>query len=37
VVVDPLGYDGVLAAVRAGGFTLEERKRLAIVGVSAYR
>jgi len=29
VVVDPLGYDGVLAAVRSGGFTLEERKRLA--------
>lgn len=29
VVVDPLGYDGVLAAVRNGGFTLDERKRLA--------
>jgi phosphoribosylaminoimidazolecarboxamide formyltransferase / IMP cyclohydrolase len=29
VVVEPLGYDGVLAAVRAGGFTLEERKKLA--------
>lgn len=29
VVVDPRGYDGVLAAVRAGGFTLDERKRLA--------
>jgi phosphoribosylaminoimidazolecarboxamide formyltransferase / IMP cyclohydrolase len=29
VAVDPLGYDGVLAAVRAGGFTLEERKKLA--------
>ena len=29
VVVDPLGYDGVLAAVRAGGFTLTERKILA--------
>ncbi|MFL0240979.1 bifunctional phosphoribosylaminoimidazolecarboxamide formyltransferase/IMP cyclohydrolase [Mycobacterium sp. SMC-17] len=29
VVVDPLGYDGVLAAVRDGGFTLEERKKLA--------
>ncbi|MHA3019579.1 bifunctional phosphoribosylaminoimidazolecarboxamide formyltransferase/IMP cyclohydrolase [Mycobacterium sp. BMJ-28] len=29
VVVDPLGYEGVLAAVRAGGFTLAERKRLA--------
>ncbi len=29
VVVDPLGYDGVLAAVRAGGFTYDERKRLA--------
>ena len=29
VVVDPLGYDGVLAAVRTGGFTLAERKRLA--------
>lgn len=26
VVVDPLGYDGVLAAVRHGGFTLAERK-----------
>ncbi len=29
VVVDPLGYGGVLAAVRAGGFTLAERKILA--------
>ena len=29
VVVDPLGYDGVLAAVHSGGFTLAERKRLA--------
>ena len=29
VVVDPIGYDGVLAAVRAGGFTLAERKMLA--------
>jgi phosphoribosylaminoimidazolecarboxamide formyltransferase/IMP cyclohydrolase len=29
VVVDPLGYEGVLAAVRDGGFTLAERKRLA--------
>ncbi|MDA2894217.1 bifunctional phosphoribosylaminoimidazolecarboxamide formyltransferase/IMP cyclohydrolase [Mycolicibacterium sp. BiH015] len=29
VVVDPLGYDGVLAAVRAGGFTYGERKKLA--------
>ncbi|MEW5808021.1 MAG: bifunctional phosphoribosylaminoimidazolecarboxamide formyltransferase/IMP cyclohydrolase [Actinomycetota bacterium] len=29
VVVEPLGYDGVLAAVRAGGFTLAERKKLA--------
>ncbi|MGV0642139.1 bifunctional phosphoribosylaminoimidazolecarboxamide formyltransferase/IMP cyclohydrolase [Mycolicibacterium sp. XJ2546] len=29
VAVDPLGYDGVLAAVRAGGFTLDERKKLA--------
>ncbi len=29
VVVDPLGYDGVLAAVGSGGFTLNERKRLA--------
>jgi phosphoribosylaminoimidazolecarboxamide formyltransferase/IMP cyclohydrolase len=29
VVVDPRGYDGVLAAVRGGGFTLDERKRLA--------
>ena len=29
VVVEPIGYDGVLAAVRSGGFTLRERKRLA--------
>jgi phosphoribosylaminoimidazolecarboxamide formyltransferase / IMP cyclohydrolase len=29
VVVDPRGYDGVLAAVHNGGFTLAERKRLA--------
>jgi phosphoribosylaminoimidazolecarboxamide formyltransferase/IMP cyclohydrolase len=29
VVVRPLGYDGVLSAVRAGGFTLAERKKLA--------
>lgn len=29
VVVSPLGYDGVLAAVRAGGFNLAERKKLA--------
>ncbi|MCV7259279.1 bifunctional phosphoribosylaminoimidazolecarboxamide formyltransferase/IMP cyclohydrolase [Mycobacterium shimoidei] len=29
VVVDPRGYDGVLAAVADGGFTLTERKRLA--------
>lgn len=29
VVVEPIGYDGVLAAVRGGGFTLEERKKLA--------
>ena len=29
VVVEPLGYDGVLAAVRAGGFTLEDRRKLA--------
>jgi phosphoribosylaminoimidazolecarboxamide formyltransferase / IMP cyclohydrolase len=29
VVVDPLGYAGVLAAVQNGGFTLAERKRLA--------
>ena len=29
VVVDPRGYDGVLAAVQSGGFTLAERKRLA--------
>lgn len=29
VVVSPLGYDGVLAAVNTGGFTLAERKRLA--------
>ena len=29
VVVDPAGYDGVLAAVRDGGFSLAERKILA--------
>jgi phosphoribosylaminoimidazolecarboxamide formyltransferase / IMP cyclohydrolase len=29
VVTDPLGYDGVLAAVHAGGFTADERKKLA--------
>ena len=29
VVTDPLGYDGVLSAVRSGGFTLAERKKLA--------
>lgn len=29
VVVDPLGYEGLLVAVRGGGFTLAERKRLA--------
>ncbi|MBS9534625.1 bifunctional phosphoribosylaminoimidazolecarboxamide formyltransferase/IMP cyclohydrolase [Mycobacterium sp. M1] len=29
VVVEPLGYAGVLAEVNAGGFTLAERKRLA--------
>src|SRR5271167_4509154 len=29
VVTDPLGYDGVLAAVRSGGFTTDERKKLA--------
>src|SRR6201999_3612187 len=29
VVVDPRGYDGVLAATRNGGFTLAERKKLA--------
>ena len=34
VVVDPLGYDGVLAAVRDGGFTLEERKKLASLAPS---
>ena len=28
-VVEPSGYAGVLAAVRAGGFTLAQRKRLA--------
>lgn len=31
VVVEPIGYDGVLAAIRAGGFTLAERKKLAAV------
>ncbi|MBD8061517.1 bifunctional phosphoribosylaminoimidazolecarboxamide formyltransferase/IMP cyclohydrolase [Oceanitalea stevensii] len=29
VVVDPSGYDDVAAAVAAGGFTLEQRRRLA--------
>ncbi|WP_017597067.1 bifunctional phosphoribosylaminoimidazolecarboxamide formyltransferase/IMP cyclohydrolase, partial [Nocardiopsis lucentensis] len=29
VVVDPAGYDATLQAVRDGGFTLEQRKRLA--------
>jgi phosphoribosylaminoimidazolecarboxamide formyltransferase / IMP cyclohydrolase len=29
VVTEPLGYDGALAAVEGGGFTLAERKRLA--------
>ncbi|WP_211258900.1 bifunctional phosphoribosylaminoimidazolecarboxamide formyltransferase/IMP cyclohydrolase [Spirillospora albida] len=29
VVVDPAAYGDVLAAVKAGGFTLEERRRLA--------
>ncbi|MFJ9554866.1 bifunctional phosphoribosylaminoimidazolecarboxamide formyltransferase/IMP cyclohydrolase [Nocardiopsis sp. NPDC101807] len=29
VVVDPAAYDSVLEAVRDGGFTLEQRKRLA--------
>ncbi len=29
VVVDPARYDDVLAAVRGGGFTFEQRKRLA--------
>jgi phosphoribosylaminoimidazolecarboxamide formyltransferase / IMP cyclohydrolase len=29
VVTDPLGYDGVLAAVHNGGFSLADRKRLA--------
>ncbi|MCB1266074.1 MAG: bifunctional phosphoribosylaminoimidazolecarboxamide formyltransferase/IMP cyclohydrolase [Mycobacterium sp.] len=29
VVVEPLGYDGVLAAIRAGGFSLEDRRKLA--------
>ncbi len=29
VITDPLGYDGALAAVRHGGFTLAERRRLA--------
>ncbi|HMM93570.1 bifunctional phosphoribosylaminoimidazolecarboxamide formyltransferase/IMP cyclohydrolase [Phycicoccus sp.] len=30
VVTDPAGYDDALAAVRSGGFTLEQRKRLAV-------
>jgi phosphoribosylaminoimidazolecarboxamide formyltransferase/IMP cyclohydrolase len=30
VVVDPAAYDRVLAAVRAGGFTLAERRALAV-------
>ena len=34
VVVDPAGYDAVLAAVRDGGFTLAQRQRLA---ADAYR
>lgn len=29
VVVDPVGYDGVLVAVRDGGFTLAQRQKLA--------
>jgi phosphoribosylaminoimidazolecarboxamide formyltransferase/IMP cyclohydrolase len=29
IVVDPAGYDAALEAVRDGGFTLEQRKRLA--------
>ncbi|WP_017584063.1 bifunctional phosphoribosylaminoimidazolecarboxamide formyltransferase/IMP cyclohydrolase [Nocardiopsis valliformis] len=29
IVVDPAGYDATLEAVRDGGFTLEQRKRLA--------
>ncbi|GHC77047.1 bifunctional purine biosynthesis protein PurH [Nocardiopsis terrae] len=29
IVVDPAGYDSTLEAVRDGGFTLEQRKRLA--------
>ncbi|GFG74842.1 bifunctional phosphoribosylaminoimidazolecarboxamide formyltransferase/IMP cyclohydrolase [Mycobacterium botniense] len=29
VITDPQDYDGVLAALRSGGFTLAERKRLA--------
>ena len=29
VVTEPSGYDGVLAGIRNGGFTLAERKRLA--------
>ncbi len=29
VVVDPAGYPDVIAAVRSGGFTLEQRQRLA--------
>ena len=29
IVTDPASYDAVLEAVRAGGFTLEQRKRLA--------
>ena len=37
VVVDPLGYDGVLAAVRAGGFTLEERKKAGRAGLPPHR
>jgi phosphoribosylaminoimidazolecarboxamide formyltransferase / IMP cyclohydrolase len=31
VVTDPSGYDGVLAAARNGGFTLAERKMLAVL------
>ena len=37
VVVDPLGYDGVLAAVRSGGIHPCRAEEAGVVGVSAHR
>ena len=34
VVIDPARYDEVLAAVAAGGFTLQQRRRLAVAAFS---